>query len=154
LSKFIKEEFDYAVPLEDEALENFVQEYYRLDTVEKVWNETERKHRAYIHAFPEDISTKRSIVLQYCNKVLRRKTVTARLEYLYDEYGTGVENKIKWNKRKAEDVLLEVISGGKDADRIKAVSLLNELRKIGVEEDVESKIDTVSAFFAKFGKDK
>lgn len=143
---------DFEKPLLNENREKFCQEYVRLDVEDGVRQAKARRIQAYRFAFPDGADVADSIIASRAGKLLNDEFVSARLAYLYEQLGTGIENEVKWNKIKAEDVLLDIIFGEeKTENKLKALDMLNKLREIGVkkEEEEEKQISSIETFFNK-----
>lgn len=146
--------FDREQPLNVEAWEQFCQEYVRLDIEKEVPQLRERRICAYRKAYPSASDMYPADVNVKAIALLRKEEVADRLAYLYEQECSGVEAEFKWTKNKAEDELMNMIFSPdiKDGDKLKAISMLNELRNIGeVKEDKEKALDTVAIFFDKIG---
>ena len=145
---------DPTLPLSNEAHENFVQAYISFDLDGIIKNKRARKMEAYRVAYPETRATKDSIVNSRATDLLLKESIAERLEYLYEKFGTSVENKYSWTPNKAEEALLDIIYGEeeKSADKIKAISELNRMRGIDkpqVEENVVKEESKIGSFFDK-----
>ena len=146
--------FDREQPLSVEAWEQFCQEYLRLDLSREVPQMRERTICAYRKAYPSARDMYPADVNVKAIALLRKEEVAQRLAYLYEQECSGVEEEVKWTKNKAEDALLNIIFSPdvKDGDKLKAISMMNELRSIGeVKDDSEKTLDTVQIFFNKIG---
>lgn len=152
-SVVFREPFDREVPLKDEKMEAFCQEYIRLDLEEGIKQAMARRIMAVKFSFPEYIDRTDEASNKRGHQLLSREDVSERLEFLYEQMGSGVENKVKWTKMKAEDTLLELIFAPdtKNPDKLKAIAMLNEIRSIGAEDkkDKDSLVDSVAEFFNK-----
>lgn len=146
------EPFDYTQPLKTEAYETFCQEYFELDISGEIRQTKARRIEAYKRAYPNAVNYKPSEVNSKAMGLLRDERIAKRLEYLYEENCSGVENAVKWTKTRSEDALLDIITSPetKNADKLKAIDMLNTLRDIKpVEKPKEDIIDSVTAFFNK-----
>lgn len=146
--------FDREEPLDVDAWEKFCQEYLRLDIEREIPQMRERRICAYRYAYPVSRDWYPSDVNVKAMALLRKEEVSQRLAYLYEQESSGVESEIKWTKSKAEDELINMIVSPdvKNADKLKAISMLNELRNFNKEEKSTDEImDTVAVFFNKIG---
>lgn len=147
-----KQPIDWEKPLPNEKQENFCQEYVRLDMEDGIKQARARRIMAYKFAFPDARDDVEGKLNSRASKLLKDDNIVSRLTFLYEELGAGIENEVKWNKTKAEDVLLDIIYGEeKTENKLKALDMLNKLREVGVkkEEDEEKQLSTVEAFFNK-----
>lgn len=146
--------FDREEPLSTESWEIFCQEYLRLDLNREIPQMRARRIAAYRKAYPSAKDMYPADVNVKAIALLRKEEVAERLAFLYEQEGSGVENEFKWTKAKAEDELLNMVLSPdtKDGDRLKAISMLNEIRGVTKpEEKKETIIDTVQSFFEKIG---
>lgn len=147
-----KQPIDWEEPLPNKKQENFCQEYIRLDVEEGIKQLKARRVMAYKFAFPDARDDSEGKLNSRASKLLRDENVVARLTFLYEELGSGIENDVKWNKTKAEDVLLDIIYGEeKTENKLKALDMLNKLREVGVkkEEEEEKQLSSIETFFNK-----
>lgn len=156
-----KKIIDVEEALPNEQHEAFVQEYFRLDVDGEIVNDKARRIKAYKVSFPEAKSDDDGQVNGRASTLMKRADVKGRLEHLYEEHGSGVENKYRWTKAKSENALVELVFGDgvKIGDRLKAMDMLNKMNGLDVpklkEEDSSKGKDTVESFFDKFrGKTK
>jgi hypothetical protein len=145
---------DFEEPLSNDKHELFCSEYVRLDIEDMISNKRARRIKAYRIVFPETYANTDGVCNSRAVNLLSRKPVRERIAALYEENGTSVESEFTWTRDKSEDLLVDIAydSNAKTADRLKAVSELNKMRGIDApkEVEVETKDDSVDAFFAKF----
>lgn len=151
-----KKIIDVEEALPNEQHEAFVQEYFRLDVDGEIVNDKARRISAYKFSFPEAKTDGDGQINGRAVTLMKRTDVKGRLEYLYEEHGSGVEHKYRWTKAKSENALVELVfsDGVKIGDRLKAMDMLNKMNgldipKVKENEDGKGK-DTVNAFFDKF----
>lgn len=147
-----KQQIDWEEPLPNEKHEVFCQEYIRLDMEDGIKQAKARRIMAYRFAFPDSRDDADGKINSRASKLLKNDDIVSRLNFLYEDLGAGIEDKVKWNKVKAENVLIDIIFGEeKTENKLKALDMLNKLREIGVkkEEEEEEQISTVEAFFNK-----
>lgn len=144
---------DYAEPLPNEKHELFCQEYLRLDVEGIVKQAKARRIEAYKVAYPEAKDELYNKINSRASNLLRNENVVARLEYLYEENGSGIENKIRWTRGKAEDELLDIVLGDDKTEiKLKAIDMLNKMRGISAPEEKKEEIveeSSVEKFFSK-----
>lgn len=146
-----KQQIDWEKPLPNEKQEAFCQEYVRLDMEEGVKQDRARRIEAYRFAFPDSNMTPDGQINSRAQNLLRKDIISSRLNYLYEELGAGIENKVKWTQAKAEDALLEIVYGEeKTENKLRAIDMINKIREIGVKKEVEDKTGTIEAFLNKF----
>ena len=83
---------------------------------------------------------------------MRKKSVSGRIRFIYEEEGSSVENEFNWTRGKAEEVLLNMVYDdlNKTGDKLNAIKELNKMRGIDVPVvKVEKSGDDVDAFFSK-----
>lgn len=153
MQKALKALVDYDLPLTNVRQEEFCQEYLRL-TLDGIETTKYKKISAYKTAYqPSELAP--SIIEQRANAILHSYDVQRRLEALLTTHESSVESKYKWIKSNSEDKLVRMINDSetKDADRLKAIQLLNDLKGIkGPVELVEHKEnDALTRFLNKVG---
>lgn len=144
---------DHEQPLPNKSQEMFCQEYLKMDLDGEVRQAKARRIEAYKRAYPGSIDETNSVLNTRAVALLRLEHVSARLKYLYEQNGAGIEAEVKWTKDKAEDVLIDIIFGNeKTENKLKALTELNKLRGIEApkkEVEEEKQISTVESFFNK-----
>lgn len=146
--------YDPEQPLNSEHQELFCQEYFRLDVEREILQRRARRIAAYKFAYKDGCNgISDADINMRAIGLLREINVAKRLEHLYDKDGSGVEHKVKWSKVKAEDELLSMIISPetKDADKLKAINMLNEIN-LDDGSKKEGLRDTVQEFFKRIGK--
>lgn len=148
---------DYAEPLQNEQHELFCQSYVELDLEQHIVNKRARRIRAYRKCFPGSVDYTESIINSRASVLLRSENVSGRIDYLYEENGTSVDNKYSWTINKSTDALLDIVydDATADKDKIGAIKELNKIKGLDtptIEE--EEKSDNISKFLQGFRGDK
>lgn len=146
-----KKIIDFAIDLENKLHETYCREYVRLDLEDHVVNKKARRVKAYRFSFPETYDAGDGVINSRACTLLRGKSVSSRIKYLYEQDGSSIENEFNWTRSKSEDVLLSIIYNdeSKQADKLKAIQQLNAMRGIDapVVKKEEGEQDTVAQFF-------
>lgn len=145
--------FDPSLELNNASHELFCQRYVGFDVEGEILNSRARKLKSYRIAFDcyNDLD---NVITSRVNALMRRDDIKSRIEFLYNEYNTGIESKFKWTEAKATDVLVELVYDKdiKPADRISSIKELNRIKGIEAKEEVVEKTDSISEYFKKVGR--
>lgn len=124
--------------LKNERQEKFCQKYLEL-TLDKIVNKSYKKLEAYKYGYEPDLNLPESTLQHRANVTFDKHSIQLRLTHLLEEYDSLIESKYKWIKENSENELISIIVNRdtKDADRLKAIQMLNELRGIKAKEEVK-----------------
>lgn len=155
ITKVLKDLVDHSSPLPNTKQEKFCQEYLRL-TLEGINTTKYKKTKAYIHSYEPDVDNlSPSILEQRANAILHNYDVQRRLDALLEINESSLEHKYRWVKANAEDRLIDIIlsDGTKDADKIKAIQVINEIKGIKApkEQLAEKENDALTSFLNRIG---